>query len=128
MAFSLALTATVLWFLFMTYLSHQDGEHTRKTSRELADRLTFLQKDRDLLNGRLRSAAHVVTYMILAVLLGITLALGGAPLGALGGVLVWAWLDEATKHWIPGRHFSWWDVGLNCIGTGLGCIALWLLL
>ena len=29
-------------------------------------------------------------------------------------------VDEATKPWIQGRHFSWFDVGLNLIGTFTG--------
>ena len=47
----------------MTYLSHQDGEHTGRTSRELAEKLSaldFLDSDINILNGRLRRMAHVV--------------------------------------------------------------------
>ncbi|WP_373218865.1 hypothetical protein [Ruminococcus sp. 5_1_39BFAA] len=33
---------------------------------------------------------------------------------------VWSYVDEATKPWIQGRHFSWFDVGLNLIGTFIG--------
>ena len=35
----------ILWFIFMTYLSHQDGEHTGRASRELAEHLRFLDND-----------------------------------------------------------------------------------
>ena len=45
MAFYISLISTILWFIFMTYLSHQDGEHTGKTSRELAEHLRFLDND-----------------------------------------------------------------------------------
>ena len=63
MAFFIFLAFTILWFLFMTYLSHQDGEHTGRTSRELAEKLSaldFLDSDINILNGRLRRMAHVV--------------------------------------------------------------------
>ena len=65
MAFYIFLGFTILWFLFMTYLSHQDGEHTGRTSRELAEKLSaldFLDSDINILNGRLRRLAHVVVY------------------------------------------------------------------
>lgn len=126
MAFSLSLGLTALWFLFMTWLSHQNGEDTSKTSRELAEKLSFLQEDEETLNYRLRCAAHVVTYLILVLLLGVTLELGGLPYWPLGAVLVWSWVDEATKPLVRGRHFSWRDVGLNWLGCGLGFAFLWL--
>ena len=61
----------------MTYLSHQDGEHTGRTSRELAEKLSFLDSDINILNGRLRRLAHVAVYAVLTILFAITLKLGG---------------------------------------------------
>ena len=83
MAFYIFLGFTILWFLFMTYLSHQDGKHTGRTSRELAEKLSvldFLDSDINILNGRLRRLTHVVVYAVLAVLFGTTLELGGYSL------------------------------------------------
>lgn len=120
MAFYISLSFTIIWFLFMTYLSHQDGEHTGKTSRELAEKLLFLDSDINLLNSRLRRLAHVVVYAVLAVLLIVTLELGGYPLWLTMVTVVWAWADEATKRLIQGRHFSWGDVVLNVLGIGIG--------
>ena len=77
MAFCIFLILTILWFLFMTYLSRQDGEHTGRTSRELAEKLSFLDSNINILNGRLRRLAHVVVYAVLTILLAITLKLGG---------------------------------------------------
>ncbi len=122
MAFYIFLGFTILWFLFMTYLSHQDGEHTGRTSRELAEKLSaldFLDSDINILNRRLRRMAHVVLYAVLAFLLGITLKLGGYSLGLMAVAVVWAWADEATKPLVQGRHFSWFDVGLNVLGIGM---------
>lgn len=131
MAFYIFLSLTILWFLFMTYLSHQDGEHTGKASRELAEKLSaldFLDSDINILNGRLRRLAHVVVYAVLAVLLGTTLELGGYSLWLTVGTIVWAWADEATKPLVQGRHFSWFDVGLNVLGIVIGILILLLIL
>ena len=127
MAFYIFLGFTILWFLFMTYLSHQDGEHTGRTSRELAEKLSaldFLDSDINILNGRLRRLAHVVVYAVLTVLLAITLKLGSYSLWLTAGTIVWAWADEATKPLVRGRHFSWFDVGLNVLGIAIGMIAV----
>ena len=71
MAFYISLISTILWFIFMTYLSHQDGEHTGKTSRELAEHLRFLDNDINDLNGKLRRAAHIVVFAVFTFLLGL---------------------------------------------------------
>lgn len=122
MAFYIFLGFTILWFLFMTYLSHQDGEHTGRTSRELAEKLSVLDSDINFLNGRLRRLAHVVVYAVLTVLLAITLKLGGYSLWLTAGTIVWGWADEATKPLVQGRHFSWLDVGRNVLGIALGMV------
>ena len=109
LAFYIFLSLTILWFLFMTYLSHQDGEHTGKASRELAEKLSaldFLDPDINILNSGLRRLAHVVVYAVLTVLLAITLKLGGYSPWLTAGAIVWAWADEATKPLVQDRHFS----------------------
>ena len=40
---------------------------------------------------------------------------------------VWSYVDEATKPLIQGRHFSWFDVGQNLIGTVIGAVVVWIL-
>ena len=125
LAFYIFLGFTILWFLFMTYLSHQNGEHTGMASRELAEKLSaldFLGSEMNILNGRLRRLAHVVVYAVLAVLLAITLKLGGHSPWLTAGIIVWAWADEATKPLVQGRHFSWFDVGLNVLGIVIGMV------
>ncbi len=124
-----------IWFLFMTYLSHQDGVHTAVFSRRLAELLTkhsTSPSDTDevnKINGKLRRFAHVFVFFVLTVLCGVAFCEGAAFdryiwIMAVG---LWAWADEATKPWIEGRHFSWYDVGLNLIGVGIG-VVVWLLL
>lgn len=37
-------------------------------------------------------------------------------------VLIWAVVDEATKSLIEGRRFTWFDVGLNEVGSLIGIV------
>lgn len=118
-------TATTAWFVLMTWLSHQSGPQTSRNSRKLAEELhIFLpSSDTESLNGVLRKAAHVVTFAVLSALLEITLTAGKWTAfrpGIFAILLAWCWGDEATKRLVPGRHFSWLDVGLNALGALLG--------
>lgn len=127
--FYIHLLLTILWFILMTWLSHQDGDHTGKTSLDLAIRMKrwFPVKDIGRLNRQLRRAAHVTLFAVFALLLTGTLKTAKLPAGAVAAGFVltvfWAWADEATKPIIPGRHFSWFDVRLNWIGTGIGILS-----
>lgn len=126
------MVALVGWFLLMTWLSHQSGPKTAEESRALARELQPLLPGRDLetINFLLRKAAHVVVFAVLAILASGTAAAIGAPVPpawVYGLLAVWCWGDEATKPLVPGRHFSWLDVGLNGAGVALGSL-LWMAL
>lgn len=123
MLFDLFLFLTFVWFIFMTWLSHQNGEHTRETSLGLAEKLAFLNVDIQELNRQLRCMAHVTVFFVLTVLLSLTLYYGQKPIGILLFAAFWAWADERTKPWIEGRHFSWFDVSLNLLGVAIGVLA-----
>lgn len=113
---------TTLWFIFMTWLSHQNGEHTRETSRKLAAGLPFSNPDKDVLQHYLRRGAHVIVFLVLTILLELTLlAVGANPYHGVFFCLNWTWIDEVTKPLVKGRHFSWSDVGLNLLGVFFGC-------
>lgn len=73
--FYIYLFFTILWFLFMTWLSHQDGEHTSRTSLELANHMKHWFPVRDIgkLNQQLRRAAHVILFAVFTILLTGTL-------------------------------------------------------
>lgn len=122
----------VVWFGGMTWLSHQPGPQTSRASRELAEELHSLLpgvKTEDL-NACLRKAAHPALFAGLAVLIGLALQSAGWRAGLFPAAiaqLLWCWGDEATKRMVPGRHFSWLDVGLNAVGTLLGSGAVLLL-
>lgn len=124
MLFYLFLTLTVVWFIFMTWLSHQNGEHTSETSLGLAEKLAFLNADIQELNGQLRRLAHVTVFLVFTLLLGLTLYYGKKPMRILLLAAFWAWADERTKPLIEGRHFSWFDVGLNFLGMAVGALLL----
>lgn len=125
--------AAAVWFVLMTWLSHQAGPKTSRTSRELAEELhTILLPavEEETINLWLRKAAHPVLFAGLAVLIGLALQSAGCRAGLLPAGLVqllWCWADEATKRGIPGRHFSWLDVGLNALGTLCGSAVVWAL-
>lgn len=76
--FYIHLFFTILWFLFMTWLSHQDGEHTSRTSLELANHMKHWFPVRDIgkLNQQLRRAAHVILFAVFTILLTRNPALG----------------------------------------------------
>lgn len=111
------LVLTVGWFVFMTYLSHQNGAETAETSLKLAE---FLGNEN--LNGWLRRAAHVVLFLVLAVLPSFTIAAWDLDWRFVFLVLGWAVVDEATKPLVDGRHFAWFDVGLNEVGSLIGIV------
>lgn len=124
--------AAAVWFGMMTWLSHQPGPGTSRTSRELAEELHSLLPGikTESLNRLLRRTAHPVLFAGLAVLVGLALQSASCGAGLLpAGIaqLLWCWGDEATKRMVPGRHFSWLDVGLNAAGTLLGSGAVLLL-
>lgn len=123
--------AAAAWWVFMTVLSHQQGEATRRVSRTLARDLCALLPgpDRERLHTALRQAAHPVVFGVLTLLTGLALRSSGAAApapGQLAALGLWCWLDEVTKLPVAGRHFSWRDVGLNLLGTALaaGLLAL----
>jgi len=112
----------------MTYLSHQDGEHTGKASLGLAEKLGFLGINTNTLNADLRKTAHVFLFFVFIILLNKVLE--NHSINAWYGIafsVFWAWADERTKPFIKGRHFSWFDVGLNVCGFVLG-MAAWIFL
>lgn len=104
MLFCLLLAAALAWFILMTWLSHQDGDHTRRTSMFWAQIFSAKGEDEQTLQRR-NTALRRLAPVWLAL------------------PLVWAWGDEATKPLVPGRHFAWPDVGLNLAGCLLGFAA-----
>lgn len=113
---------TVIWFIFMTYLSHEDGERTTETSLRLARHFKFLGDDIEEINRYLRKIAHIVVFAVFTILYCLTVRLANLPLWTMSLVYVFSIVDEATKPFIKGRHFSWYDVVLNVAGTTIGVL------
>lgn len=122
--FYILLILTILWFCFMSWLSHQNGSETAETSRHLAEGLSSIFHSRDLnrLNGTLRRAAHIIVFAVLTILILLTM-MAGEITGrwiAVCLTVLWSLIDEVTKPLIQGRHFSWQDVGLTLIEVAHG--------
>lgn len=115
---------TVIWFIFMTHLSHEDGERTSATSLRLAKLLTFLGDDIEEINKYLRKIAHVIVFAVFAILFCKTMVLANMPIWTMSLVYIFTIADEATKPLIKGRHFSWNDVVLNVAGALIGVLTV----
>ena len=116
------LTLTTISFIILFYLSHQNGEDTHETSLNLTNHLSFLSADTETLYANLRRYAHIILFAIFTFLFTLTLHNFHYPYYFLAFQLLYTWADEATKVFIPGRHFSLFDVGLNLIGVVIGVV------
>ena len=116
------LTLTIMSFIILFYLSHQNGEDTHETSLNLTNHLSFLSSDTETLYANLRRYAHIILFAIFTFLFTLTLHNFHYPYYFLAFQLLYTWADEATKVFIPGRHFSLFDVGLNIIGVVIGVV------
>ena len=105
---------TVIWLFFMTLLSHMPGEPSAEESMWLS-RMTGVNE------SSLRRGMHVFLFAVLAALVVVGFPEVGLGL-RIGAVCLWGLCDEATKIPIPGRHFSWKDVGLNEGGAIIGTL------
>ena len=133
--------AAVIWFVLAFFLSHQGGTGTTQLSlgmtrwlvRQL-NRVTGFDVSVEAFHILLRRSAHVIVFLVLAALVCMSLWLLSReyhqPLRPWIGFLfciVFCLLDEVTKIGISGRHFSWFDVGLNVIGCLVGGGIYWLI-
>lgn len=89
--------AAVVVFIVECVLSHTPGDRSGRQSETLA-KLSGVDE------GLLRRLAHVFLFLVLGVLAG-----AGFGWIGIGAAAVWAVVDELTKPFIPGRHFSWID-------------------
>ena len=119
---------TTIWFCFMTYLSHQDGEATKKLSKGIVEQIIeyFQIGNYNEIHFIIRKLAHPFVFCILTILVLFTLAQKWQErkVYVFAVILIssWTWLDEFTKLSIPGRHFSWYDVSLNFVGVVAGVL------
>ncbi len=119
------------WLFFLMRLSAETGTATHLTSMRLAVALVKLldiPADRiSSVNHALRMTAHGMVFFVL----------GGAVSSAVWATWPWrryvflpslmvcnllAIADEVKKLWIAGRHLSWAEAGLNCVGAAAGVL------
>ena len=128
MVFKILVLITTIWFCFMTYLSHQNGEETTELSKGIVEQIIeyFQLGNYNEIHYIIRKLAHPFVFGIFAVLVLFTLSLKWNNKKKYIYVIIlmslWAWLDEVTKLLIPGRHFSWEDTLLNLLGVIIGII------
>ncbi len=128
MIFKLYVLITTIWFCFMTYLSHQNGEETTELSKGIVERIIeyFQIENYNEIHSIIRKLAHPFVFCILVILVLFTLSQKCKKrkifLFTTMLMILWAWLDEFTKLSIPGRHFSWNDVSLNLFGVVVGIV------
>ena len=120
---------TLLWIALVYFLSSQTGARTTALSLRLA---TFLGRIFQISPGELpafhaslRSAAHVAVYFVLGLC-----ACASVRLSFPQKRFVWLYiivicslfavLDEVRKAYIPGRHCSYFEAGLNIAGVVAG--------
>ena len=113
---------TTISFIILFYRSHQNGEDTHETSQTLTEHLSFLSPDTETLHSNLRRYAHIILFAVFTFFFTLTLNTLSFSYYFLAFPLLYTWVDEATKVFIPGRHFSWFDVVLNIIGVVVGVL------
>ncbi len=141
--FYLFAVLTVIWFIAITYLSHQNDTASNDRSLKLTTGLIIMTEtlegtrdsklEEDLTysgtyNLILRDIAHMGAFGGLSFLLLMTLFLGRIKLwpGIVFSV-AWSVVDEMSKLLFPGRHAELRDVGLNVIGTVMGIAVVFLI-
>ena len=128
MIFKMSVLLTSIWFCFMTYLSHQNGEETTELSKGIVEKIIeyFQIVNYNEIHCIIRKMAHTFVFCILTILVLFTLSqkCKDRKIFIFTTVLIilWAWMDEFTKLSIPGRHFSWYDVLLNLLGVIVGVL------
>ena len=114
--------ATIIWFIFIIFLSHQDGTETALASQRFMKLFWFLKEDQlEIVSGWTRKCAHIFCFMVLTVLLTETLRLLKMRIGSgVATICLLCFLDEWTKQFVSGRHYSTLDVMLNLLGVLIG--------
>ena len=107
---------TLIWMVFMTFLSHQNGHRSGEESRWISERLRVP-------DHLIRRSAHVLVYLILTILLLVTMRSYGIDMriGILTTV-IYSIIDEATKPLCIFRHWSTPEELLNILGIVIGTV------
>ena len=107
------ITLALLWFIFMSYLSHEKGEQTKKRSIMIMSFLPSFMLPYHLI---IRKIAHVFLFCVF------TLLMMNINSWLFLFALLWGYFDEYTKRNIDGRHCDIEDIMLNILGVGVGIV------
>ncbi len=112
--------ATLFWMALIFAVSAWSGGAGDETASMFGD-----------LNAFVRTAAHVVEFGILTLLMGKALARPGQVIGwrARGGAVVisilYAFSDEFHQSFVPGRYDRWEDIIADSAGVVLFTLGAW---
>lgn len=115
---------TVVWFIFMVYLSHAKGERIDKISIKLSSYFDYFGDDIEEISRFLKKVAHILVFTVFTVLYCETIKLAALPIWSLSLVYIFTVIDEATKPLVKGRCFSLYDVILNVTGVVIGMLII----
>lgn len=117
-----------VWLGVLIFLSSQNGESTATTSLPIAEWLQqhiFTARDVGTVHMMLRRDAHFIVFFVEALLFLTAVYNVWGKLWRSAGIATvlcvsLAYIDEAHKVFIPGRHCQWNEAGMNAIGALLG--------
>jgi VanZ family protein len=124
-------TLFTTWLILLVYLSSEDGLSTAHTSGKLTAFVVRLFHIRSELTWRidhtLRTSAHFVGFFILGGLAHAAAAatwvgLRRPKIRVILSCILLSIIDEVKKVFIPGRHLSWEEAGINVLGIMCGVL------
>ena len=119
----------VSWFFLLIYLSSEDGTSTAERSHFIAkfigDLFGLSKSKYSEIHEILRISAHFIIFFVMGILLCLAIYATWrkwktAIFSTLGFCFALSIFDEAKKIFIPGRHLSWSEAGLNALGALFG--------
>lgn len=118
----------LVWLGVLVFLSSQNGENTAATSLPMAEWLQqhiFTTMDVGTVHMMIRRDAHFIVFFVESLLFMTAVynvwgKLGRSVATATVLCITLAYLDEAHKVFIPGRHCQWNEAGMNATGALLG--------
>lgn len=118
----------LVWLGVLVFLSSQNGESTAATSLPMAEWLQqhiFTTMDVGSVHMMIRRDAHFIVFFVESLLfLTAVYNVWGKLWRSVATATVLcvslAYIDEAHKVFIPGRHCQWNEAGMNATGALLG--------
>ena len=118
----------LVWLGVLVFLSSQNGESTAATSLPMAEWLQqhiFTTMDVGTVHMMIRRDAHFIVFFVESLLfLTAVYNVWGKLWRSVATATVLcvslAYIDEAHKVFIPGRHCQWNEAGMNATGALLG--------